>query len=122
MIVKGKVKDYSGKPIFDATVVVKNSVPLKGVTTDFDGNFEINVEPNTVLEFSHVGTAQKVQKNVGNETFVEIFMMNEIQLEEVVVYGKPKSSCGLLCWLILGFGAIKLYRLSTKEKVKDITI
>lgn len=120
--VTGKVTDYQGNPIFNATVVVKDSVPLKGTTTDFDGNYEIYIEPYSILEFSHVGTAQKVIKNIGLETKYNVAMMNEIQLNEVVVYGSKNFTCGWFCWALVGGITYSLFKYATKKEIKKITI
>ena len=49
-------KDY---PLSGAIVVVENTI--RGVSTNFDGNYSIKVSENEVLIFSFVGyTAQKI--------------------------------------------------------------
>lgn len=65
-----------------------------GTTTDFDGNFALNVSKNDVIEFSYTGYVnQKI--TVGDQTQFEIQMVsNDALLKEVVVvgYGVQKKS------------------------------
>ena len=51
--VKGKVTDQNGEPLAAAGVVVMNTT--NGVVTDFDGNYQITVNSDAVLEFSSLG-------------------------------------------------------------------
>ena len=51
--VTGVVSDPDGLPLPGATVIVQGTTT--GVTTDFDGNFSINVSEGQTLEFSFVG-------------------------------------------------------------------
>ena len=51
--VTGVVSDPDGLPLPGATVLVQGT--MTGVTTDFDGNFSINVSEGQSLEFSFVG-------------------------------------------------------------------
>lgn len=121
MQVTGRVIDYNGNPIFDAHVLVQDSFPLTGTTTDFDGKFKINVAPETVLVFSHVGTAQTVKKNVGYETNIQVTMMNEIELPEVVVTGSKPNKGFNWWWLLIIPVGYAIYE-NTKEKPKKVQI
>lgn len=74
------------------------SVSIKGTTTgtitDFDGFFELQVEPGTVLVFSYVGY-MKQEVPVGDQTSLTVNMETDVQsLEEVAIigYGKVKRS------------------------------
>src|SRR5680860_789112 len=51
--VTGKVSDVNGIPLIGVTIIEKNT--SNGTTTDFDGNFEINIENQAVLVFSYLG-------------------------------------------------------------------
>jgi hypothetical protein len=99
MIVRGVVNDTVGSPIDLVNILVVGSNPQRGTVTDFNGNFAIDVPENSILEFSHVGTKQKIQSNVGKRNFIEIVMMNELQLPSVDIIGTKKKSCWW-CWLI----------------------
>jgi hypothetical protein len=122
MKVTGKVIDFSGQPIAGATIIVKDSFPLQGFITDFDGNFIINVPANSILEFSHVGSPSKLRKNIGTETYIEVALANETQLNELDVYGAKKSRCNWLCWLAILGGGFAVYKLATKKAAKKVKI
>ena len=51
--VTGVVLDENGSPLPGATIVEKNT--SNGVSTDFDGNYSIEVAEGATLEFSFVG-------------------------------------------------------------------
>ncbi|CAM4160686.1 MULTISPECIES: carboxypeptidase-like regulatory domain-containing protein [Flavobacterium] len=115
MLVKGKITDYEGFPIFDATVVIKGSDPIIGATANFDGNYAINVNRGDILKFSHVGTNQIIERNVtASMTTLDIAMPNELQLPETVVIGKKRTNWFWLPLVIVG-GAIAVNQ-SRKEK------
>ncbi|WP_223248866.1 SusC/RagA family TonB-linked outer membrane protein [Leeuwenhoekiella nanhaiensis] len=74
------------------------SVSIKGTTTgtitDFDGSFQLQVEPGAVLVFSYVGY-MKQEVPVGDQTSLTVNMETDVQsLEEVAIigYGKVKRS------------------------------
>ncbi|MFD0860790.1 SusC/RagA family TonB-linked outer membrane protein [Sungkyunkwania multivorans] len=82
MTVSGTVTDASGVPLPGATVVVKGT--STGTSTDFDGNYSIEVSQGGVLEFSYVGyTSQEV--TVGASNNINVQLQEGTQLEEVVV-------------------------------------
>src|SRR6185437_11769909 len=63
--VKGKVVDQTGQPVAGASVMVKGANSV--VSTNGNGEFEIQASPNSVLLISSVGfTDQEVKVN-GNE-------------------------------------------------------
>ena len=86
--ITGSVTDDGGLPLPGVTILVKNSKNL-GVTTDFDGNFNITIPSNQtkILVFYYLGyTTQEV--NVSNTTNVSLVMIpDQTQLDEVVVVG-----------------------------------
>jgi len=90
--VLGKVKDENGEPLENVSVVIKGST--KGVYTDADGIFRINV-PNekSVLIFSYVGMeAQEIA--VGNSRNLDIDLRSVAgSMGDVVVvaYGSQKK-------------------------------
>ncbi len=91
--VTGKVTDViDGSSLPGATVVVKGTTT--GTTTDMDGNYSIEVGPNTTLVFSYVGYKTKeVVVQPGSQ--VNIALESETMgLSEVVVigYGTQKKS------------------------------
>ena len=81
-LVSGKViNDADEEPIIGAAVQVKGTT--KGTITDFDGRFEIEVEPGSLLVISFVGMSSQ---EVAAEDGVVIRMAeNSKQLDEVMV-------------------------------------
>ncbi|NMH89307.1 TonB-dependent receptor [Flavivirga algicola] len=90
--VKGTVVDENGLGVPGASIIVKGTT--KGLVTDFDGNFSIQVSPGDVLEVSFLGyITQSV--TIGNQTSIKIVLKEDTaQLDEVVVvgYGTQKRS------------------------------
>lgn len=84
--VTGTVKGNDGMPLPSVSVVVKGTT--RGVSTDFDGKYEIQVQANEVLEFSSLGYASQQKKVAGNKSslVLNIVLMEEAQqLTEMVV-------------------------------------
>ncbi len=91
--VTGTVTDNQNTPLPGASVIEKGTV--NGTTTDFDGNFTIEVaDLNTVLEVSYLGyTTTDIPLN--GQTSVSVQLDEDAtQLEDVVVvgYGTQKKS------------------------------
>ena len=83
--VEGTVKDPDGIPLAGANVTVKNSKPPRGVTTDFDGNFSIDVQSgDKALLVEYIGFAKKEVTLAGKDSF-EIALESSNQLDEVIV-------------------------------------
>ena len=61
--VKGKVTDSSGEALSFMNVVEKGTT--NGTTSDFDGNYTINVENDTKLVFSYIGFASQEVSTAG---------------------------------------------------------
>src|SRR6185312_6954527 len=55
--VSGTVIDNAGNPMFDVSVVIKNT--SKGTTTDASGNFTISAVPKDVVVISYTGYETK---------------------------------------------------------------
>ncbi len=84
--VTGTVVDESGEGIPGATVIIKGTT--RGVPTDLDGKFSIEVRPeDQVLVVSFVGyNTQEVE--IGNRSEVTVTLQEDIQsLEEAIVIG-----------------------------------
>ena len=84
--VTGKIFDVlDGTTLPGATVVIKGTTT--GTSTDMDGMYSIEVEPNTTLVFSYVGyMPQEIVVNPG--TTVNVAMESEsMGLDEVLVIG-----------------------------------
>ncbi|MEO6346916.1 MAG: TonB-dependent receptor, partial [Aquaticitalea sp.] len=93
--IKGVILDDQGVPLVGATVVVKGT--SKGVTTDFDGNFELKVPDNTTtLVISYLGFVTQ-EVNVVGKTSLNIKMLaDNLALSEVVVIGYGTEKKALL--------------------------
>ncbi|WP_084273350.1 TonB-dependent receptor [Maribacter antarcticus] len=81
--ITGKVLDDNGTPLPGASIVVKGTT--LGTTTDFDGNFEINVKVGSILVVSYIGfnTKEITAKN----TPMSITLLAGLELSEAVVIG-----------------------------------
>ncbi|MEO7284837.1 TonB-dependent receptor [Gelidibacter sp.] len=92
-IIKGTVSDDAGVPLMGATVQIKNT--NKGVTTDFDGNFELSVpiDAKTLL-ISYLGFVTKEVSIDGLSTVKVTMSADNMALEEIVVigYGTERKS------------------------------
>jgi len=84
-MVRGTVHDATGEAVIGASVIVKGTT--NGVTTDFNGEFSLNVPSNAVLQISYIGyKAEEV--TVGSNSNINIILKDDnIGLEEVVVIG-----------------------------------
>ncbi|MCK0188345.1 SusC/RagA family TonB-linked outer membrane protein [Arenibacter sp. F20364] len=81
--VSGAVTDDTGTPLPGVNVVEKGT--NNGVSTDFDGNFSINVETNATLVFSSLGFSTR-EIAVGAQTTINVVLEEDAeQLGEVVV-------------------------------------
>ena len=89
--VKGKVTDETGVSVPGATITIVGST--KGVITDVDGNFVIDVNPNQKLLFSFVGMESQTIE-VGARNVIDVQMkpkINELEEVTVVAFAKQKK-------------------------------
>ncbi len=90
-IISGQVKDVKGEPIPGANVsVVGTNI---GTITDIDGNFNIEIKPNQILNISFIGYESK---NVpfSNQKVINVILNESVnELDELVVvsYGTQKK-------------------------------
>ena len=84
--ITGKVIDSKGLPLPGVSIVIKGTTT--GVTTDFDGNYTMEVPVNAeVLVFSFVGM-QNQEIVIGNQSQINVTLREEaINLSEVVAIG-----------------------------------
>lgn len=90
--IKGKVVDESGTPLPFVNVLEKNTV--KGVSTDGEGEFVLNVKkiPLTLV-FSSVGFTT-VEQTISNDSYITITLIAGNVLNEIVLTGnrsKPRT-------------------------------
>lgn len=89
--VTGKVVDDMGEPLPGVAIIVVGST--RGVTTDIDGSFSIDVESTDKLEFSYLGM-QDQTLTVGNKNQLIIKMEPQSDLLDevtVVAFAKQKK-------------------------------
>ena len=83
--VHGNVSDEFGEALIGATVLEKGTT--NGTATDFDGNFELAVNPNATIVVSYVGyNPMEVAVN-GQTTINVVLKENATMLQETVVIG-----------------------------------
>lgn len=89
--VSGTVTDSSNEPIIGASILEKGT--SNGTITDIDGNFQLNVSPNSLLVISYVGYQPETVKAGAGHLKVVLKEDTKI-LDEVVVvgYGVQKKS------------------------------
>ncbi|MDE3742788.1 SusC/RagA family TonB-linked outer membrane protein [Maribacter polysaccharolyticus] len=84
-IVTGTVTDNQDIPLPGVNVIIKGT--SNGTATDFDGNFQVNVDQGDVLMFSYLGYQTQEVVYKGQST-IDIKMEEDAsRLEEVVVIG-----------------------------------
>lgn len=82
--VSGIVTDASGVPIPGVNITVKGTT--KGTATDFDGNFEIEIEAGQTLVFSSIGFEDQTMV-IDSAGEITVTMQEGSTLDEVVVVG-----------------------------------
>ncbi|MFS4417445.1 SusC/RagA family TonB-linked outer membrane protein [Maribacter sp. 2307ULW6-5] len=81
--VSGTVTDGSGIPLPAVNIIEKGTT--NGVSSDFDGNFSINVASNAVLTFSSLGYVTQDVPVENRSTLNVTLLEDEQMLDEVVV-------------------------------------
>jgi iron complex outermembrane receptor protein len=90
--VTGMVKSSDGDPIPGVNVVEKGT--SNGTTSDFDGNYTIEVASDATLVFSYVGYTTK-EEAVNGQSSINVTLAGGQELEEVVLVGSrtaPRSN------------------------------
>ncbi|MFK8302356.1 SusC/RagA family TonB-linked outer membrane protein [Capnocytophaga stomatis] len=111
--VTGKVTDDTNSPLPGASILVKGST--HGVSSDFDGNYEIEAKQGDILEFSFIGFQTQTKKvtTTGKSTTINVVLLEDAQqLEDVVVIGYGTQKKESLT------GALQTVK---KEKLADVT-
>ncbi len=92
--ISGKITDKDGVPLGGASIMEKGTT--NGTTTDFDGNFSINLNSdNAILVVSYIGFEKKELATEGKTTVTIILQESAAQLDDVIVVGsrgKPRTS------------------------------
>ena len=110
--VKGTVVEAStNEPLIGATVKVKGTGT--GTVTNFDGEYQLNVDKNATLVFSSIGY-KTVEQAVNGRTTINVSLADETNdLNEVVVIGYGVAKKGDLTSSISAIKGDKLEKLST---------
>ncbi len=89
--VSGTVTDESGMPIIGVSVSIKNS--NIGVSTDFDGKYELQeIAKGNTVTFSYIGM-QTVEKIISESGQINIVLLQQTtDLEQVLVVGYGEST------------------------------
>ncbi|WP_282050778.1 TonB-dependent receptor [Maribacter aquivivus] len=90
--ITGKVTDDSGMPLAGVNIIEKGTT--NGTTSDFDGNYTINVSDDTKLVFSYIGFATQEVSTAGKNT-INVQLSEGMQLDEFIVVGSrtaPRSN------------------------------
>ncbi|MDO5608957.1 MAG: TonB-dependent receptor [Capnocytophaga sp.] len=83
--ISGTVTDSNGEPLSGVSVVIKGTT--QGTSTDFDGNFNLRVNPSDVLVFSYIGFITQ-EKPVGGGNYLTVNLLDDLQqLDDVIVVG-----------------------------------
>ena len=80
--VTGTITDDFGVPLPGVNVIIKNT--SKGTSTDFDGNFSLNVEEGAILIISYIGF-NTVEIVVGNQTVINVTLEEDAESLDTVV-------------------------------------
>ncbi len=88
-IVSGRVLDLSGEPIIGATV--EDIQEGNGTVTDMDGEYALEVKPNSTLRFSFLGN-KSISVPIKGQNRVDVKMDEDSEvLEDVVSIGYAKA-------------------------------
>jgi TonB-linked SusC/RagA family outer membrane protein len=89
--VRGAVMDDAGEVLAGASIIIEGST--RGVTTDVDGTYSIEVASNEKLTFSFIGMEPQTVA-VGDRTVINVKLeekRNELDEVTIVAFGKQKK-------------------------------
>jgi len=111
--VKGVITSGAdGLPLIGVNVVEKGTT--NGTVTDFDGNFELTVSSNSVLDISYIGYLSQQVKVVSGTSLYKIVLKEDSQaLDEVVVVGYGVQKKKLVTGATVQVSGDNLQKLST---------
>lgn len=88
--IRGKVHDADGEPLPGVNVIIKGT--SKGIQTDFDGEFSIEVVEGQNLAITYIGYIT-LEIKVGKNNFFKVYLEEDSNhLDEVVVTGYATQS------------------------------
>ena len=114
--VTGTVTDSDGVPLPGASVVVEGT--SSGVTTDFDGNYQINVSQGETLIVSFVGYLDQVI-NV-DASVINVSMQLQSELDEVVVVAYGTQSKASLTGSVSVIGSDQIENSTSSNAAKSL--
>ena len=115
--VTGTVSDSQG-PLIGATILEKGT--SNGVVTDFDGNFDINVQPGATLVVSYVGYISQEIK-VGSNANIHVILKEEgHSLNEVVVIGYGTQRREAVTGSVANVGGEKLNQIAATNAAQAL--
>jgi len=83
--INGRITDSAGEPLPGVNIVIKGT--STGTTSDFDGNYRLEVEQGATLVFSYIGYQSQDIAVTSQSTLNVTLEVDYSQLEEVVVVG-----------------------------------
>ena len=86
---KGRIIDEMGEPLPGVTVVIQGTP--RGVTTDVDGTFSIDVEVGAKLEISYIGMETQIVTVKNNKPLTITLFQKVDELDEVTVVAFAKQ-------------------------------
>lgn len=85
IVITGLITDIDGTPLPGVSVTIKGTT--KGVVSDFDGNYSIEVSKGNVLVFSYLGM-KTIEKTIIDENKINVSLEVENNvLDEIIVIG-----------------------------------
>ncbi len=90
--VTGLVSDSDGSPLPGVNIIEKGTT--NGSTTDFDGKYSIEVNPESTLIFSYIGFNTK-EVAVNSQSTINVSLSDGAELEEIILVGSralPRSN------------------------------
>ncbi|MFT4760940.1 MAG: TonB family protein [Paraglaciecola sp.] len=89
-VVKGKVLSQRGEPLIGANVIITGTPA--GTTTDFDGDFTLNVPANASIDIQYLGY-KDLRVDLQHQDDLKISMeVSDIALESVAIASRKSSS------------------------------
>jgi len=114
--ITGTVKDRSTQePLTGVSIILENSSPLIGTTTDLDGSFRLNADPGSyAITATFVGYKTQTKFNVlltsGNVNAINFELEEELStLSEIVVEGRQSADAATI------ETPLSIQRLTTEE-------
>ena len=116
--VSGSVVDSeTGDPLPGVSIVIQGTTT--GVSSDFDGNFQISVSQGAVLEFSSLGFENKELTVNGNQIDVALVPSTSF-LDEIIVTGYGTQTRRKVTGSIASIGGESIEKIATASGVDAI--